>query len=250
MTEVYKDYKCRTCKKKKKELLPSFLVLALKNRQTLECSKCIRRNKKFICDYCGVLFLERRKLSAHIEIHIKNTCDACSAQFKTKQALRDHLRRHIEIQVCHHCGMKFQFSRFNYFKKHLATHDPSIVIKKKKRYGLEGTFKCKYCPMVYNKLTSLTSHERKVHPNGETEYCYKCKDCPMKFIFNEELRLHKFTHYTGKVYHCEHPDCGKFFNNIKLLRVHKFVHSGVKRFACEKCGQVNSIKNYISIARP
>lgn len=204
-----------------------------------KCKKCSRKQKltDYVCDHCGELKQSRKGFLSHIERHRSYTCDACSIVPRSRYDFKKHLRMHFEFSVCDLCGLKFDNPKK--FERHVASHDPSYVGKGKFWAGNIGTFNCNFCPKVFDKLSNRNSHQVLIHKDGPNESRFKCKHCNEQFYSREDLRLHDFTHYKGKTFHCEFQGCKMFFKERKTRKFHMLSHFPPK-FECAKCGHVSS----------
>uniref|UniRef100_A0A1I7V769 Zinc finger protein unc-98 n=1 Tax=Loa loa TaxID=7209 RepID=A0A1I7V769_LOALO len=75
-------------------------------------------------------------------------------------------------------------------------------------------YKCRFCGLTYNYLTTLRAHER-VHNIDEP---YKCNRCSESFHYICELEYHVKQHSDLKGYKCE---CGRTFHFYTDLLYHK-----------------------------
>uniref|UniRef100_A0A0R3RRW1 Zinc finger protein unc-98 n=1 Tax=Elaeophora elaphi TaxID=1147741 RepID=A0A0R3RRW1_9BILA len=75
-------------------------------------------------------------------------------------------------------------------------------------------YKCRFCGLTYNYLTTLRAHER-VHNIDEP---YKCSRCSESFHYLCELEYHAKQHTDLKGYKCE---CGRTFHSYTDLLYHK-----------------------------
>ncbi|VDK61681.1 unnamed protein product, partial [Onchocerca ochengi] len=75
-------------------------------------------------------------------------------------------------------------------------------------------YKCRFCGLTYNYLTTLRAHER-VHNIDEP---YKCNRCSESFHYMCELEYHAKQHTDLKGYKCE---CGRTFHSYTDLLYHK-----------------------------
>ncbi|KAK6112630.1 C2H2-type zinc finger family protein [Brugia pahangi] len=75
-------------------------------------------------------------------------------------------------------------------------------------------YKCRFCGLTYNYLTTLRAHER-VHNIDEP---YKCNRCSESFHYMCELDYHAKQHSDLKGYKCE---CGRTFHSYTDLLYHK-----------------------------
>ncbi|KAI6243785.1 hypothetical protein M3Y99_00042600 [Aphelenchoides fujianensis] len=74
-------------------------------------------------------------------------------------------------------------------------------------------YKCRFCGLTYNFLTTLKAHER-VH---DVETPYQCTKCGESFHFACELEFHAKSHLKQKGYKCE---CGRTFYKYTDLLYH------------------------------
>jgi len=75
-------------------------------------------------------------------------------------------------------------------------------------------YKCRFCGLTYNFLTTLKAHER-VHDINQP---YACNKCGETFHFMCELEYHAKSHLQQKGYKC---DCGRTFYQYTDLLYHK-----------------------------
>uniref|UniRef100_A0A7E4VSU0 Zinc finger protein unc-98 n=1 Tax=Panagrellus redivivus TaxID=6233 RepID=A0A7E4VSU0_PANRE len=75
-------------------------------------------------------------------------------------------------------------------------------------------YKCRFCGLTYNYLTTLKAHER-VH---DVVTPYACNKCGESFHFACELEYHAKQHLQQKGYKC---DCGRTFYQYTDLLYHK-----------------------------
>jgi Zinc finger, C2H2 type len=114
----------------------------------------------------------------HVERHIDLYCDVCKSKHKTKDALRVHVRTHFENFVCEQCGRKFE--DLQQFKKHEIVHNPVELDKKKLKRDSEkivGGFPCTFCPVKFNRESTLKAHEALLHKDGKAEERFRCDVC-------------------------------------------------------------------------
>ncbi|VDO98821.1 unnamed protein product [Soboliphyme baturini] len=75
-------------------------------------------------------------------------------------------------------------------------------------------YKCRFCGLVYNYLTTLRAHER-VH---DVEEPYVCAKCGISYRFYSELEIHSKEHTGQYTYKCE---CGRSFAKYSDLLYHE-----------------------------
>lgn len=220
-----------------------------------------RRNKKFVCDRCGMRYSHRIRLEAHVAQHsvqdrkaeefeltklrklehklqnkvdrkrwLKTSvpCPECCKEFR-RQWLSAHIRRvHMKLikGICDHCGKGF-------FKKlqlaaHLATH-----VSKEFR---ERNHKCHLCSRTFYSNSYLTVHMESFH--SDINQIRKC-ECGKVFKNERYLRSHRRIHNQEK-YKKICDQCEKTFpNSTELKRHNKIFHTegGRKNFLCNQCGK-------------
>jgi hypothetical protein len=154
----------------------------LKRWKRVECRKCegIRKRQKRLhfdhtCDLCGEVKSSRRKMIFHVESHLNLSCDVCKSRHKTKDTLRLHVRTHFQNFVCEQCGMKFE--KLEQFRKHEIVHDPEKSEQKTASLIIIDGFPCSFCPLKFNRETTLKSHEAQLHKDGKAEIRFKCETC-------------------------------------------------------------------------
>ncbi|CDW52630.1 Zinc finger protein unc 98 [Trichuris trichiura] len=94
-----------------------------------------------------------------------------------------------------------------------ATSDVVTVEQQRLDYPNDPTYKCRFCGLVYNYLTTLKAHER-VH---DVEEPYVCAKCGLSFRFHSELQIHCEEHKGAYTYKCM---CGRSFAKYSDLLYH------------------------------
>lgn len=181
--------------------------------------------KRLQCDYCGDVFVNKTQISHHIDIHRKFSilqCKACNASsFTTTKILKAHLKGHLSPRICEFCAKPFA-----------RTVDLNLHIAAK--HVMELKFNCSFCPRTFTTGKIQKEHETRIHKRKKKDV-YKCTDCELSFTMRENLRVHSFQHYEGKVFDCGVEGCGKFFKSQSLLSVHLKSHSQEKQYQCFRC---------------
>jgi len=216
-----KNFRCRSCKLKKNKI----------QREVIAPRKV---HNDCVCDICGAVRKGKFAIDIHLDRHRNLKCNVCHAHYKQRTTLKPHLRTHFENFLCSYCGEKFGILKR--FKMHMATHDPEKYKKEaQKAKNMPSNFPCRWCGLPFDKMNNRASHEFRIHKNREDD-AFKCKVCDKVFRQKEELRMHLFDHYTGKIHFCDFPDCDRFFHKGKLLTVHKRCHFP-PQYTCQGCGQ-------------
>lgn len=111
---------------------------------SLEVSVNKNKKRKFMCNFCGSMFVTKTHLRGHEQIHSNSKdfeCDTCGKQFKTNSYLNRHIKYHLN----------------------------------------ERTYKCKQCLKGFNTSTTLNYHVQLVHSGVKTFQCQLCdKGFPLK----------------------------------------------------------------------
>ncbi|XP_026483017.1 zinc finger protein 239-like [Ctenocephalides felis] len=179
-----------------------------------------------------------------------------SSFVKTAGRLKIHLRTHTGEKgyQCNLCSR--EFNRLNHFEAthaysqwncanlfeseiYLEEEDDVILIKAVRNKVRKGSkvpkiprkksYICTYCPKVFTRKDSLSSHIR-TH-TGERPY--KCDECNKAFASSVRLTMHKRIHTGDRRYECHF--CDKKFTQISILTRHKVIHTGERPFKCKYC---------------
>lgn len=176
----------------------------------------------FICDVCGVGFINRRQLATHSDTHRTGThkCSACDKVFQSLRKLKSHERQaHLsttELYKCFSCGEKFK--NRNTKKIHMIKH-----------HGVEfADFKCNACDKTFKSTKSLYYHKKRDH----LMIRYTCAVCDRMFCRADKLKLHEMTH-TGAVRKFKCDLCSKCYTRKCTLKEHIRTHSDRVRQAGE-----------------
>ncbi|XP_037043068.1 oocyte zinc finger protein XlCOF6-like isoform X3 [Bradysia coprophila] len=177
-----------------------------------------RKEKRFSCDECGMLFSSKTSLTNHKVRHTGAkpfSCGDCGKTFGYKAALENHRLTHMEISddkkfSCDDCGMKFSF-------KH-------VLQKHKARHSGDKPFICVQCGMGFAAKSGLDSH--KLTHSGEKPF--SCEECSSAFTTKSLLHQHKRSHRQKKPEDQEKPFdcdlCGSKFSARSSLYRHRRDH--------------------------
>lgn len=119
----------------------------------------VKEENTALCNYCGVVFDRKEKLTCHIKsqhMNTKITCTICSKGFLSKAMLKRHIKRvHSEKTLqCEYC--KNMFSDRGPLNSHIkAVHKKHLLPKK--------LYPCKYCNKIYKASHARIAHERTIH---------------------------------------------------------------------------------------
>ncbi|KAG4069477.1 hypothetical protein HA402_001776 [Bradysia odoriphaga] len=138
------------------------------------------------------------------------TCETCGKTFSTPGNLRSHQYLHAERgrYICSYCGKEF-FRNAN-LKEHINLHTGA------------RPFQCKVCKKTFHRETLLRNHTR-IH-TGEKKYRCNYENCERAYMFDIDLKRHKFSAHG--IYSKKHPCfiCSKIFSENKLLKKHMETH--------------------------
>nr|XP_053623471.1 zinc finger protein 616-like isoform X7 [Plodia interpunctella] len=191
-------------------------------------------------------------------------CYICLNVFTKFKKLQEHMNSHYRNYICEICDAGFINER------HLYTHKECHEI---------GTFKCNFCPKIYDTDRKKKSHEKSVHSriskslnrcgccfktfrnymdkqrhlvtvHGVPELKIDCQACDKVFTSRRMYTVHmKRDHLLEKPHKCS--ECDKAFSSSDLLKKHTLTHSGLKPFQCEVCkkcyGRRNTLLEHMRI---
>lgn len=187
----------------------------------------IRRVPELICDYCSMVFHQKKQLREHmLLVHGYGVgCTYCGRQFKSNHHMINHTRSiHNKERpyACQHCKKSFSTA------SSLISHT---------RYHLnERPFLCSTCGRRFILKNQLNVHLLRVHvpKNDPRHRRFACHLCSYKTGFQFKLEEHLKTHSDARNFSCIH--CERLFKSTKSLRQHMYLHSAEKRYKCKYCG--------------
>lgn len=196
----------------------------------------------FTCDVCGVCFLEKPRLDAHLKRHKddeRHTCEICGKVFKSNHYKDMHVdivhkkKAIIRCPRCDECFMSYAAKN-----KHLT-----------EAHGQKRTYPCNLCDKVYNRQKTLTEHQRRNH---QKVLKHQCEYCDQRFYLPSRLKEHMATHTGERNFRCEY--CEKSYPRLKSLQYHIRTHTNDRRYRCHLCGQAfiqnASLKSHIKSHHP
>ncbi|CAG4981700.1 unnamed protein product [Colias eurytheme] len=196
----------------------------------------------FTCDICGMCFLEKARLDAHLKRHKddeRHTCEVCGKVFKSnhyKDMHVDIVHKKIAIIRCPRCDECFMSYALK--NKHLT-----------EAHGQKRTYPCNLCDKVYNRQKTLTEHQRRNH---QKVLKHQCEYCDQRFYLPSRLKEHMATHTGERNFRCEY--CDKSYPRLKSLQYHIRTHTNDRRYRCHICGQAfiqnASLKSHIKSHHP
>ncbi|XP_075989399.1 uncharacterized protein LOC142985242 [Anticarsia gemmatalis] len=196
----------------------------------------------YTCDVCGVCFLEKPRLDAHLKRHKddeRHTCEVCGKVFKSNHYKDMHVdivhkkKAIIRCPRCDECFMSYALKN-----KHLT-----------EAHGQKRTYPCNLCDKVYNRQKTLTEHQRRNH---QKVLKHQCEYCDQRFYLPSRLKEHMATHTGERNFRCEY--CEKSYPRLKSLQYHIRTHTNDRRYRCHICGQAfiqnASLKSHIKSHHP
>ncbi|XP_063899193.1 zinc finger protein 37 homolog isoform X2 [Helicoverpa armigera] len=196
----------------------------------------------YTCDICGVCFLEKPRLDAHLKRHKddeRHTCEVCGKVFKSNHYKDMHVdivhkkKAIIRCPRCDECFMSYALKN-----KHLT-----------EAHGQKRTYPCNLCDKVYNRQKTLTEHQRRNH---QKVLKHQCEYCDQRFYLPSRLKEHMATHTGERNFRCEY--CEKSYPRLKSLQYHIRTHTNDRRYRCHICGQAfiqnASLKSHIKSHHP
>ncbi|XP_041988788.1 PR domain zinc finger protein 5-like [Aricia agestis] len=196
----------------------------------------------FTCDMCGMCFLEKPRLDAHLKRHRddeRHTCEICGKVFKSNHYKDMHVdivhrkKAIIRCPRCDECFMSYALKN-----KHLT-----------EAHGQKRTYPCNLCDKVYNRQKTLTEHQRRNH---QKVLKHQCEYCEQRFYLPSRLKEHIATHTGERNFRCEY--CEKSYPRLKSLQYHIRTHTNDRRYRCHICAQAfiqnASLKSHIKSHHP
>lgn len=165
-----------------------------------------RQNGSVMCNECGRVFEDQRKLEHHLQVHekVQFECEYCQRMFVRK----DLLLRHA-------CAVNRDEKRVHRIQGREYLVEPRI---------------CETCGMSFTSKSALGIHT-KIHG----EKMHECEICGKRFHRSDTLKIHYSVHTDVKNFQC--GQCGRQLKSKAALRVHLVSHTGAKPFACDICDQ-------------
>ncbi|XP_055708514.1 zinc finger protein 846-like [Phlebotomus papatasi] len=219
-----------------------------------------KKNKKFRCKVCRVIFAEfdifrvhkcmscepkiikdmrafapkkepAEKKEPDISMEAKKkrnrnkqeyTCELCNKVCTNRQGFLLHMDRHNDTARydCDQCGEKFRHWRSR------RTHIYRVHLKK-------PFCVCPHCGKSFYEVHYMKTHIRENHSDFTGYQCEKCgKNFQSKGAFNDHLQNHEDTEIQCKI-------CGKQLKTKKTYLRHLETHTGVRNYVCPipECGK-------------
>ncbi|XP_045530509.1 gastrula zinc finger protein XlCGF26.1-like [Pieris brassicae] len=223
-----------------------------KEKNSLKCKTCaveIRNfdDMKHHIDACIRLGCRWNQLPFKLEKD-QLDCPICKKTFLNFVTLNTHMNEHYPNHTCDNCGKAFA-SRSR-LRGHLRTHEV-------------GSFPCRFCDLVFDKVTKRENHVSKEHKSGIRYVCkrcdisltsfyarqkhlaevhneelkrYKCKACTQSYITPGHLSSHvRRDHLNERNHKC--PKCDLAFYTRNSLKMHMIKHDGERIHVCSICSK-------------
>ncbi|KAM7349079.1 uncharacterized protein ACRADG_008152 [Cochliomyia hominivorax] len=235
LSKIYEvENRCAVCKRKFS--FQRDLVKHVKENHPID--------KAYKCRHCSTLFSKLKSVSTHLKrchADLANafSCDYCSKSFFRKSLLERHRLVHSEyIEESNSQPHNEQIEDNN----STDVSEDIFERRKGKIYPVED--KCGICKKKFSPQKNLVKHVQEMHSNDKA---YKCLYCPTLFSKLKSVT----THY--KRGHSKMPKkivcevCGMFFYTNFLLERHRRVHMEVRPFGCNKCDKTYKYKRNLLV---
>ncbi|XP_063836985.1 zinc finger and BTB domain-containing protein 41-like [Ostrinia nubilalis] len=173
-------------------------------------------------------------------------CPICKKTFLNYVSLNTHMNVHYPNYICESCGKAFASKAR--LRGHMRTHEV-------------GSFPCRHCNAVFDRVTKRENHVSKEHKSGVRYACkrcnislssfyarqkhlaevhneelkrYKCKVCPQSYITPGHLSSHvRRDHLNERNHKCDKCDLAFYTKNA--LKMHMIKHDGERIHTCHIC---------------
>ncbi|XP_013193821.1 zinc finger protein 14 homolog [Amyelois transitella] len=173
-------------------------------------------------------------------------CPICKKTFLNYVNLNTHMNVHYPNYICENCGKAFASKAR--LRGHMRTHEV-------------GTFPCRHCDAVFDRVTKRENHVSKEHKSGVRYACkrcnisltsfyarqkhlaevhneelkrYKCKACTQSYITPGHLSSHvRRDHLHERNHKCDKCDLAFYTKNA--LKMHMIKHDGERIHSCPIC---------------
>ncbi|CAH0730162.1 unnamed protein product, partial [Brenthis ino] len=145
-----------------------------------------------VCESCGKGFLSYQRLLTHIQSHYNGTypCVKCKKIFPSTSKLKYHSDKvhgklgQLKLAKCHKCLARFEH---HYEKiKHL-----------KDSHGVEFTFKCETCALIFKRKTGTPNMDKKTNNNNNSSTVQSNKKIPITSSATKKVELKKKSKMTS-----------------------------------------------------
>ncbi|CAG4981564.1 unnamed protein product [Colias eurytheme] len=241
----------------------SNMASAIKKMEHSNSQKFQKNGKVLRCKNCATDVHNYDEMKHHIEV-CRNGCRVNKLPFKLEKdqldcpickktflnfvTLNTHMNEHYPNHTCDSCGKAFA-SRSR-LRGHLRTHEI-------------GSFPCRFCDIVFDKVTKRENHVSKEHKSGIRYVCkkcnislssfyarqkhlaevhneelkkYKCKACTQSYITPGHLSSHvRRDHLNERNHKC--TKCDLAFYTRNSLKMHMIKHDGERIHVCNVCNK-------------
>ena len=184
----------------------------------------------FICDICAFSTAHPASLRRHMETHgtrilFKCEIDGCDKIYRRRYDLGCHIKmaHQDESGTCQYCAKQFLSRRG--LKEHEERHA-----------GLNKTFQCDSCCMVFERKSKLEGHVNDKHRHYKPHRCPNVP-CNRAYAHRGSLEAHSKECRHGekpKQFKCD--SCTQIFHMRSVLLDHKNAKHSVKSYTCP-CGK-------------
>ena len=194
-----------------------------------------------ICEVCGIVFKNIRRLNSHILIHNnekKFKCTECDKEFNFSGDFARHQRIHTNIRPykCEHCEKSFKQSYA--LTLHLNTHNKNMKFKCDNCNTAEFSCKPSLKKHLIKCLNGITRDSLKTSGfNYGNRSKYKCfvDSCERIYTSRKYLKSHLENQHKMEIPRFETTclECHKCFDTIGEYAVHVKIHTC--NFVCSLC---------------
>lgn len=269
-----RTYSCSICPEKSQNLddirshiqehNKSNIHIAFKKMMFSNSQRFYKSSTKLRCKICTTDISDYNELRLHIEncTRLKHSCKwnklpfklekdqldcpVCKKTFLNFVSLNTHMNLHYPNFICENCGKAFASKAR--LRGHMRTHEV-------------GSFPCRYCDAIFDRVTKRENHVSKEHKSGVRYACkrcnisltsfyarqkhlaevhneelkrYKCKSCPQSYITPGHLSSHvRRDHLNERNHKCDKCDLAFYTKNA--LKMHMIKHDGERIHACNIC---------------
>ncbi|CAO1394451.1 unnamed protein product [Diamesa hyperborea] len=203
--------------------------------------KDVHEQKEEICEVCGIVFKNIRRLNSHILIHNnekKFKCTECDKEFNFSGDFARHQRIHTNIRPykCEYCEKSFKQSYA--LTLHLNTHNKNIKFKCDNCNTAEFSCKPSLKKHLIKCLNGITRDSLKTSGfNYGSRSKYKCfvDSCERIYTSRKYLKSHLENQHKMEIPRFETTclECHKCFDTIGEYAVHVKIHTC--NFVCSLC---------------
>lgn len=187
-------------------------------------------DRPYECDICCKRFVKIDGIRLHMPKHFSeetrdamrtNVCNLCGVRFMGKHNLTAHIKR-VHLNQGYFCDICAQFfkAKFEY------------DVHKRNVHGEAGPerVQCIPCNKWLSHAKSLKVHNRIVHGESIT---FVCKICGRHTSSRQGLNNHVVMRHAERTHKCEY--CGKAFQTPARLKEHVSTHTGISLYSCRYC---------------